>query len=65
MIRSTVTAADVYALRERSGMGLVECKRMLEADAVRQRLCNAETLDDLRQALLDVMELCNLPAAPK
>jgi translation elongation factor EF-Ts len=48
------TADEVRALREQTGAGLVECKRILQRRWLAEAIERSETIDDLK-AVLRVM----------
>lgn len=58
-----IDAEELREMRERSGMGMRECQRILKTRHLRHTLRMAESIDDLRDILSGIIEM-TLPSDP-
>lgn len=54
-----VTAEEVRTMREESGMGMMECKKILLKNIMREACAEAQTVDDLRPIILQLIDMAH------
>lgn len=51
-----IYAEDVKALRERTGMGMQDCKKILFGDYLRSVLRDATTLEEIKSVVGEILD---------
>jgi translation elongation factor EF-Ts len=51
------TIENIRKMREDTGMGLMECKRILQKSDIHDAICEATTVEDLKEQMLHLLNL--------